>query len=183
MGKYPEIEEKINKRVEGFHGELKTIRAGRASASVLDKVAIDYYGTMTPIAQVGSISSPEPRMLVIQPWDATILKDIEKAILKSEIGIAPQNDGKVIRLNFPPLTEERRKELVKTVKKYSEEAKVQVRNVRRDALEDFKDLKKKSEITEDDLKAAEKDIQTLTDKYIKEIDDITAAKEKEILEV
>ncbi len=183
MGKYPEIEEKMNKRVEGFHGELKTIRAGRASASVLDKVAIDYYGTMTPIAQVGSISSPEPRMLVIQPWDATILKDIEKAILKSEIGIAPQNDGKVIRLNFPPLTEERRKELVKTVKKYSEEAKVQVRNVRRDALEDFKDLKKKSEITEDDLKAAEKDIQTLTDKYIKEIDDITAAKEKEILEV
>ena len=183
MGKYPEIEEKMNKRVEGFHGELKTIRAGRASASVLDKVAIDYYGTMTPIAQVGSISSPEPRMLVIQPWDATILKDIEKAILKSEIGIAPQNDGKVIRLNFPPLTEERRKELVKTVKKYSEEAKVQVRNVRRDALEDFKDLKKKSEITEDELKAAEKDIQTLTDKYIKEIDDITAAKEKEILEV
>ncbi len=183
MGKYPEIEEKMNKRVEGFHGELKTIRAGRANASVLDKVAIDYYGTMTPVAQVGSISSPEPRMLVIQPWDASIIKEIEKAILKSEIGIAPQNDGKVIRLNFPPLTEERRKELVKTVKKYSEEAKVQVRNVRRDALEDFKDLKKKSEITEDDLKAAEKDIQTLTDKYIKEIDDITAAKEKEILEV
>ena len=183
MGKYPEIEERMNKRVEGFHGELKTIRAGRANASVLDKVAIDYYGTMTPIAQVGSISSPEPRMLVIQPWDGSILGEIEKAILKSEIGIAPQNDGKVIRLNFPPLTEERRKELVKTVKKYSEEAKVQVRNVRRDALEDFKDLKKKSEITEDDLKAAEKDIQTLTDKFIKEIDDITAAKEKEILEV
>lgn len=183
MGKYPEIEERMNKRVEGFHGELKTIRAGRANASVLDKVAIDYYGTMTPVAQVGSISSPEPRMLVIQPWDGSILGEIEKAILKSEIGIAPQNDGKVIRLNFPPLTEERRKELVKTVKKYSEEAKVQVRNVRRDALEDFKDLKKKSEITEDDLKAAEKDIQTLTDKYIKEIDDITAAKEKEILEV
>ena len=183
MGKYPEIEEKMNKRVEGFNGELKTIRAGRANASVLDKVAIDYYGSMTPVAQVGSISSPEPRMLVIQPWDASVLKEIEKAILKSDIGIAPQNDGKVIRLSFPPLTEERRKELVKTVKKYSEEAKVQVRNVRRDALEDYKTMKKNSEITEDDFKNAEKDIQSLTDKFIKEIDDITAAKEKEILEV
>ena len=183
MAKYPEIEEKMNKRVEGFNGELKTIRAGRANASVLDKVAIDYYGSMTPVAQVGSISSPEPRMLVIQPWDASVLKEIEKAILKSDIGIAPQNDGKVIRLSCPPLTEERRKELVKTVKKYSEEAKVQVRNVRRDALEDYKTMKKNSEITEDDFKNAEKDIQALTDKFIKEIDDITAAKEKEILEV
>ena len=183
MAKYPEIEEKMNKRVEGFNGELKTIRAGRANASVLDKVAIDYYGSMTPVAQVGSISSPEPRMLVIQPWDASVLKEIEKAILKSDIGIAPQNDGKVIRLSFPPLTEERRKELVKTVKKYSEEAKVQVRNVRRDALEDYKTMKKNSEITEDDFKNAEKDIQALTDKFIKEIDDIPAAKEKEILEV
>ena len=183
MAKYPEIEEKMNKRVEGFNSELKTIRAGRANASVLDKIAIDYYGSMTPIAQVGSIASPEPRMLVIQPWDASVLKEIEKAILKSDIGIAPQNDGKVIRLNFPPLTEERRKELVKTVKKYSEEAKVQVRNVRRDALEDYKTMKKNSEITEDDLKNAEKDIQALTDKFIKEIDEITAAKEKEILEV
>ena len=122
MAKYPEIEERMNKRVEGFNGELKTIRAGRANASVLDKVAIDYYGSMTPIAQVGSISSPEPRMLVIQPWDVSVLKEIEKAIQKSDIGIEPQNDGKVIRLSFPPLTEERRKELVKTVKKYSEEA-------------------------------------------------------------
>lgn len=183
MAKYPEIEEKMNKRVDAYHSELKTIRAGRANASVLDKVVIDYYGSPTPVAQVGSISSPEPRMLVIQPWDMTILKEIEKAILKSEIGIAPQNDGKVIRLNFPPLTEERRKELVKQVKKYAEEAKVQVRNVRRDALEDYKAKKKNSEITEDDLKNAEKDIQNLTDKFIKEIDDITAAKEKEILEV
>ncbi len=183
MGKYPEVEEKMNKRVEGFAGELKTIRAGRANATVLDKVAIDYYGTMTPVAQVGSISSPEPRMLVIQPWDASILKEIEKAILKSDIGIAPQNDGKVIRLNFPPLTEERRKELVKLVKKYSEEAKVQVRNVRRDAMDEYKDKKKKSEITEDDLKNIEKDIQNLTDKFVKEIEDITSAKEKEILEV
>ena len=183
MGNYPEIEEKMNKRIEGFAGELKTIRAGRANATVLDKVAIDYYGSMTPVAQVGSISSPEPRMLVIQPWDVSILKEIEKAILKSDIGIAPQNDGKVIRLAFPPLTEERRKELVKTVKKYSEEAKVQIRNVRRDAMDDYKEKKKKSEITEDDLKGIEKDIQTLTDKYIKEIDDITASKEKEITEV
>lgn len=183
MGKYPEIEEKMNRRIEGFASELKTIRAGRANATVLDKVAIDYYGTMTPVAQVGSISSPEPRMLVIQPWDVSVLKEIEKAIQKSDLGIAPQNDGKVIRLSFPPLTEERRKELVKLVKKYSEEAKVQIRNVRRDAMDMYKDQKKKSEITEDELKGIEKDIQNLTDAHIKEIDEITAGKEKEILEV
>ncbi|MCI8520466.1 MAG: ribosome recycling factor [Clostridia bacterium] len=183
MGKYPEIEAKMEKRIDGYAGELKTIRAGRANASVLDKVAIDYYGTMTPIQQVGSISSPEPRLLVIQPWDTTVLKEIEKAINASDIGISPQNDGKVIRLNFPPLTEERRKELVKTVKKYTEEAKVQIRNIRRDALEQFKTQKKNGEITEDDQKEAEKDIQNLTDKYVKEIDSICAAKEKEILEV
>ena len=170
MGKYPEIESKMEKRIDGYSGELKTIRAGRANASVLDKVAIDYYGTMTPINQVGAISSPEPRMLVIQPWDASVLKEIEKAINISDIGIAPQNDGKVIRLSFPPLTEERRKELVKTVKKYSEEAKVQIRNIRRDAMETFKAQKKNGEITEDDLKGIEKDIQNLTDKYIKEIE-------------
>lgn len=183
MGKYPEIEEKMNKRVEGFNGELKTIRAGRANAQVLDKVSVDYYGSATPIAQVGSISSPEPRLLVIQPWDMSILKDIEKAILKSELGVTPQNDGKVIRLSFPPLTEERRKELVKTVKKYSEEAKIQIRNVRRDAMDDYKAQKKNGEVTEDELKTIEKDIQALTDKFIKEIDEITSAKEKEILEV
>ena len=183
MANYPEYEDRMNKRVEGFNSELKTIRAGRANASVLDKVAVEYYGAVTPVAQIGSISTPEPRMLVIQPWDASILGEIEKAINKSEIGITPQNDGKVIRLNFPPLTEERRKELVKTVKKYSEEAKIQIRNVRRDAMDDFKKKQKASEITEDDLKGIEKDIQNLTDKYIKEIDDITAAKEKEILEV
>ncbi len=183
MGKYPEIEAKMEKRTDGYAEELKTIRAGRANASVLDKVAIDYYGTMTPINQVGSIASPEPRMLVIQPWDASVLKEIEKAINKSDIGITPQNDGKVIRLNFPPLTEERRKELVKTVKKYTEEAKIQIRNVRRDAMDAFKAQKKNGEITEDDLKEIEKDIQNLTDKYIKEIDSIDAAKEKEIIEV
>ncbi len=183
MGKYPEIESKMEKRIEGYSSELKTIRAGRANASVLDKVSIDYYGTKTPIAQVGSISSPEPRLLVIQPWDASVLKEIEKAINASDIGISPQNDGKVIRLNFPPLTEERRKELVKTVKKYTEEAKVQIRNIRRDALEKFKAQKKNGEITEDDVKEAEKDIQKLTDNYVKEIDGVCADKEKEILEV
>jgi ribosome recycling factor len=183
MANYPEYEEKMNKRVDDFHAELKTIRAGRANASVLDKIAVEYYGTMTPVAQIGSISTPEPRMLVIQPWDQSVLGAIEKAINKSEIGIAPQNDGKVIRLNFPPLTEERRIELVKTVKKYSEEAKVQIRNIRRDALDDFKKKQKASEITEDDFKGIEKDIQNLTDRFVKEIDDITASKEKEILDV
>lgn len=183
MGKYPEIEAKMEKRINGYAGELKTIRAGRANASILDKVAIDYYGTMTPVAQVGSISAPDARTLVIQPWDGSILKEIEKAINASEIGITPQNDGKVIRLNFPPLTEERRKELVKQVKKYTEEAKVQIRNARRDAMDDYKKQKKDGDLTEDDLKGIEKDIQNLTDKYIKEIDDICADKEKEILEV
>lgn len=183
MGKYPEIEQKMNKRVDGFQSELKTIRAGRANASVLDKVYVEYYGTMTPIGQVGSISSPEPRSLVIQPWDISILKEIEKAIQASDLGLSPQNDGKVIRLNFPPLTEERRKELVKQVKKYTEEAKVQIRNVRRDAMDGLKAQKKNGELTEDDVKNAEKDIQNLTDKYIKEIDDIYAVKEKEIIEI
>lgn len=183
MGKYPEIEAKMEKRINGYAGELKTIRAGRANASILDKVAIDYYGTMTPVAQVGSISVPEARTLIIQPWDGSVLKQIEKAINASDIGIAPQNDGKVIRLNFPPLTEERRKELVKQVKKYTEEAKVSIRNVRRDALEDLKKQKKNGDITEDDQKEMEKDIQNLTDKYTKEIDNICADKEKEILEV
>ena len=183
MGKYPEIEKKMDKRIDGLVSEFKTIRAGRANASVLDKIAIDYYGTMTPIQQVGSISSPEPRMLVIQPWDASVLSEIEKAINKSELGLSPQNDGKVIRLNFPPLTEDRRRELVKMVKKYAEEAKVQIRNARRDGIESYKKQKKDGEITEDDLKTIEKDIQDMTDKYIKEIDSITADKEKEITEI
>ena len=183
MGKYPEIEAKMEKRINGYASELKTIRAGRANASILDKVAIDYYGSMTPVAQVGSISVPDARTLVVQPWDASVLKEIEKAINASDIGITPQNDGKVIRLNFPPLTEERRKELVKQVKKYTEEAKVQIRNARRDAMDDFKKQKKDGDLTEDDLKGIEKDIQNLTDKCIKEIDDICADKEKEILEV
>lgn len=183
MAKYPEVEKKMEKRVNGLLSEFKTIRAGRANASVLDKISVEYYGTLTPVNQVGSISSPEPRLLVIQPWDTTLLKEIEKAINKSELGISPQNDGKVIRLSFPPLTEERRKELVKQVKKYAEEAKVQIRNARRDGIEMYKKQKKDGEITEDDMKEIEKDIQNLTDKYIKEIDTVTAEKEKEITEI
>lgn len=183
MGKYPEVEAKMEKRIDGLMSEFKTIRAGRANASVLDKISVEYYGTMTPVNQVGTISVPEPRMLVIQPWDTTLLNDIVKAINKSDIGIAPQNDGKVIRLNFPPLTEERRKELGKLVKKYGEEAKVQIRNIRRDALDMYKKQKKDGDITEDELKDIEKDIQNMTDKYIKKIDTVTAEKEKEIIEL
>lgn len=183
MANYPEVESKMEKRVQGLLGEYKTIRAGRANPSVLDKISVEYYGSLTPINQVGSISSPEPRLLVIQPWDTTLLREIEKAINKSDLGISPQNDGKVIRLSFPPLTEERRKELVKQVKKYAEETKVQIRNARRDGIEMYKKQKKDGEITEDDMKKIEKDIQTLTDKYIKEIDSISADKEKEITEL
>lgn len=183
MSNYPEVEQKMKKRIEGFEGELKTIRAGRANASVLDKISVEYYGSMTPIGQVGAISSPDPRTLVIQPWDMTVLKEIEKAIQASDLGITPQNDGKVIRLSFPPLTEERRKELAKMVKKYSEEAKVQVRNARRDGIEAVKAQKKNGEITEDDVKAAEKDIQKLTDKYVALVDTIEADKIKEITEI
>lgn len=183
MGNYPQVEEKMQKRIAGLEGELKTIRAGRANAAVLDKITVEYYGSMSPIAQIGSIASPDPRTLVIQPWDATALKSIEKAIQTSDLGIAPQNDGKVIRLSFPPLTEERRKELAKLVKKYAEETKVQIRNARRDGLEEVKTQKKNGEITEDDVKAAEKDIQKLTDKYIAIADEIEAAKTKEIMEI
>ena len=183
MGKYPEIEQRMEKRIKGYESELKTIRAGSANASVLDKITVEYYGSMMPINQVASISRPDPKQLVITPYDGSVLKGIEKAINKSELGITPQNDGKVIRLNFPPLTEERRRDLVKLVKKYTEEAKVSIRNVRRDAMDDFKAQKKKSEITEDDLKNIEKDIQKLTDKYIKDLEGIASAKEKEILEV
>ena len=183
MAKYPDVENKMSKRVDAYAGELKTIRAGRASAAVLDKVAIDYYGVSTPVQQVGQISSPEPRMLVVQPYDPSILSAIEKAIAASDLGISPQNDGKVIRLSFPPLTEERRKELVKTVRKYTEEAKVQIRNIRRDFLDDLKKQKKNGEVTEDDIKGMEKDIQKLTDKNVAEIDGISSAKEKEITEV
>lgn len=183
MSAYQIYEEKMQKTITAFQNEMNSIRAGRANPAVLDRVTVDYYGTPTPVAQVGSISVPEPHMIMIQPWDASIVKEVEKAIIKSEIGITPNSDGKVIRLAFPPLTEERRKELVKSVSKKAEDSKVAVRNVRRDALDDFKNKKKNAEITEDDLKGAEKDIQDLTDRYCKELDRLSAAKEKEIMEI
>lgn len=180
---YKNIEEKMKKTINVLKDELNGVRAGRANASILDRIMVEYYGTPTPINQLGSISVPEPRVIVIQPWDAKILKDIEKEIQKSDIGINPNNDGKVIRLVFPPLTEERRKELTKVVKKYGEDSKVAIRSIRRDGIERMKALKKDGDITEDDLKNAEKDIQNLTDKYVAEIDKIVVSKEEEILEV
>ncbi len=176
-------EEKMGKTIAVLEREYKTIRAGRANVSVLDKVQVDYYGCPTPIQQMAAVSVPEPRTLLIQPWDVSTLKDIEKAILTSDIGINPQNDGKVIRMSFPPLTEERRKEIVKGVHKVAEENKVAIRNTRRDALEKLKALKKDNVITEDDLTNGEKKIQNLTDKFCKEADELAALKEKEILEI
>ncbi len=178
-----EIQEKMEKTINVLKQDLAAIRAGKANAAVLDKISIDYYGTQTPVTQLSNISVPEARTLVIQPYDASVLKSIEKAIQASDIGINPQNDGKVIRLIFPPLTEERRKELVKTVAKTAENSKIAVRSIRRDGIEKFKSMEKKSEITEDDLKKAEKDIQDTTDKFCKQIDDIAAKKSSEILEI
>ena len=183
MSDYKEFESKMKKTCEALTAQLATIRAGRANAAVLDQIQVDYYGVPTPIQQVASISTPDPRSLVIQPWDGSVLKGIEKAILASELGINPQNDGRMIRLVFPPLTEERRKDLAKQTKKYGEEAKVAIRNIRRDAIEKFKKQQKASEITEDDYKTIEKDIQKLTDDYIKEVDNIADAKEKELFEI
>jgi len=180
---YAPYEEKMNKTVASLESEYAAIRAGRANPAVLDKLTVEYYGAPTPINQIAAISVPEPRMLVIAPWDPSQLKAIEKAILASDIGITPTNDGKSIRLSFPTLTEERRKDLVKQVRKYAEESKVAVRNIRRDGLEFFKARKKKSEITEDDMRAVEKDLQDMTDKFCKKVDEVCARKEKELLEV
>ena len=176
-------EEKMNKTVSVLERDYKSIRAGRANASVLDRITVDYYGTPTPIQQMAAVSVPEARILLIQPWDASTIKDIEKAILTSDIGINPQNDGRVIRLSFPPLTEERRREIVKDVHKAAEDSKVAIRNLRRDAIEKLKGMKKDSKITEDDMNDGEKKIQNLTDKFCKEIDGLAAAKEKEIMEI
>lgn len=176
-------EEKMSKTISVLERDYKSIRAGRANASVLDRITVDYYGAPTPIQQMAAVSTPEPRVLMIQPWDATTIKDIEKAILISDIGINPQNDGRVIRLSFPPLTEERRKEIVKEVKKLAEENKVAIRNTRRDAIEKLKGLKKANTITEDDVANGEKKIQNLTDKACKEIDELASVKEKEILDI
>lgn len=178
-----DFESKIQKAIAHFIEDLATVRAGRASASVLEKIMVDYYGTPTPVTQVGNVNSPDPRSLVIQPWDQNLVKEIEKAIQKSDLGINPTNDGKVIRLAFPPLTEERRKELVKAVSKKTEDAKIAVRNVRRDAMDALKKQKKDGELTEDDLKDMEKDFQKVVDKAIKEIDDISVKKDKEIMEI
>ena len=174
---------KMEKSIEVMKQDFNTIRAGRANAAVLDKITVDYYGTATPIQQIASISTPEPRMLSIQPWDASALKLIEKAILASDLGINPTNDGKVIRLLFPQLTEERRRDLIKSVKKMTEDTKVAIRNVRREALETFKKQQKASEITEDDLKALEKDMQELTDKHCKLADGESFKKEQELLAI
>ena len=176
-------EEKMGKVVSNLAAEFTTIRAGRPAVTVLDKVYADYYGSPTQITQMASVSIADGRTMVIKPYDKTALRGIEKAIQTSDIGINPQNDGEVIRLTFPPLTEDRRKELVKQISKYGEEAKVAVRNVRRDAIDRIKALKKNGEITEDDQANGEKQIQNLTDKYTKEIDNTVAKKEKELLEV
>ena len=175
--------EKMNKSLNALGNEFAGIRAGRANPGVLDKVMVDYYGSPTPINQMAAVSVAEARILVVQPWDVSTLKSIEKAILASDVGITPTNDGKVLRLVFPQLTEDRRKELCKSVKKYGEESKVAVRSIRRDSIEKFKAMKKNSEITEDDLKGCEKKVQNLTDDFCAQIDKMVAEKEKEIMSI
>ena len=176
-------EEKMQKTMSSLEEDLNTIRAGRANPHVLNKITVEYYGAQTPISQVGNITVPEGRILQIQPWDMSAMKAIEKAILASDIGITPSNDGKVIRLVFPELTEERRKALTKDVKKKGEDAKVAVRNIRRDGMDTFKKMGKKSELTEDDVKSLEDDLQKLTDKYVLEVDKLVEAKSKDILSI
>ena len=180
---FKDFTRKMEKTLEVLASDFGAVRAGRANAQVLDRISVEYYGVDTPIAQVGSISSPDARTLVIQPWDSSLLRPIEKAIQLSDLGINPQNDGRAIRLNFPQLTEERRKELVKQIHKYAESGKVAVRNIRRDAMDNFKKQEKKSEITEDELKLVEKDLQKLTDDSCKKLDELLAKKEKELMAV
>ena len=180
---YSHIEEKMKKSLNVLDEQLGNVRAGRANPKILDKILVDYYGTPTPINQVANIMVPEARMITIQPWDSSLLKEIEKEIQKSDIGINPNNDGKLIRLVFPELTEERRKELVKEIKKMAEDAKVVIRNIRRDGIDEFKTKQKNNEITEDDLRNAEEQIQKLTDKYIGLIDNAASDKEKEVMSV
>lgn len=180
---YKKYEEKMEKSISVYEENLSEVRAGRANPAILNKIKVDYYGTPTPINQLAGVSVPEARLIVIQPWDMSILKEIEKAILVSDIGINPNNDGKVIRLAFPELNEERRKELVKDIKKMAEEAKVAIRSIRREAIDDGKAMQKEAQMTEDELAKAEEDIQKLTDKKIAEIDRILAEKEKEVMSV
>lgn len=178
-----ELESKMIKTIERLEENFSEVRAGRANPAILNKVSVEYYGTPTPINQIAGISVPEARMIVIQPWDMSVLKDIEKAILASDIGLNPNNDGKVIRLNFPELTEERRKELVKEIKKTAEETKVSIRNIRRDGMEKIKADLKNGDITEDEKAKSEDDVQKLTDKYVAQIDKILENKEKEIMNI
>ena len=178
---FKDFERRMNKALDHLDEEFGAVRAGRANAKVLDRITVEYYGSETPLNGVATISSPDARTLVISPWDTKLLKDIQKAIQVSDLGINPQNDGRVIRLTFPMLTEDRRKELVKQVKKYAEDAKVAMRNIRRDGMDYVKKLKKNSEITEDEQKKAEKDLQDMLDKMIKKVDEATAAKEKELM--
>ncbi|MDR3121814.1 MAG: ribosome recycling factor [Clostridiales bacterium] len=180
---YQPYTEKMTKTIGVLREEFSAIRAGRANPALLDKITVDYYGTQTPINQLSNVSVPEARVILIQPWEAKLVKDVEKAIQKSDIGINPNNDGKVIRLVFPMLNEERRKELSKTTKKLAEDAKVAIRAIRRDAVEQFKKQKKTNEMTEDDLKDAEKEIQTLTEKFIADVEKVLEEKEKEIMEI
>ena len=180
---YNQFIEKMDKTISFLKDQMNTVRAGRANPAILDRITVQYYGTDTPINQIAGIAVPEARLLVITPWDGSALKDIEKAIQKSDIGINPQNDGKSIKLIFPPLTEERRLQLTKLTKTYGEDAKTAVRNVRREAVEFFKNQKKKSIITEDEQKDSEKEIQNFTDKHIVEIDKVVAAKDKELMEI
>ncbi len=178
-----EAENKMGKTISVYKEELQSIRAGRANPGLLDKINVDYYGQITPLKQVGSISAPEPRLLVIQPWDAKLIPVIEKEILKSDLGINPSNDGKLIRLVIPQLTEERRKDLTKLVKKNGENAKVAIRNTRRDSLDKIKKMEKAKEISEDEMKKAEDELQKITDKYIEQVDEITKKKEEELMEI
>lgn len=178
-----ELEERMQKTIDVFNQNLSEVRAGRANPAILNKISVEYYGVSTPINQVAGISVPEARMIVIQPWDASVLKEIEKAILASDIGLNPNNDGKVIRLNFPELTEERRKDLVKDIRKTAEEARVAIRSIRRDGMEDAKTRCKNSEITEDDKATIEDKVQKLTDKYVAEIDKMLENKEKEVMSI
>lgn len=180
---YENIEEKMKKALSVLEEQLAGVRAGRANPKILDKILVEYYGVPTPINQLANVMVPEARMITIQPWDANVLKEVEKAILKSDIGINPNNDGKIIRLVFPELTEDRRKELVKEIKKMAEETKIVLRNVRRDGIEEFKAKQKASEITEDDLRNAEEEIQKITDKYVALVEKTIGEKEKEIMSI
>ena len=180
---YKIYEEKMKKSIDSVAADFASVRAGRANAAVLDRIMVDYYGSPTPIQQIAAISSPDPRTLMIQPWDTTAVKSIEKAIQNSDLGINPQNDGRSLRLSFPQMSEERRKELVKQIRKYAEGGKVAIRNIRRDAIDNFKKQEKKAEITEDEMKQVEKDLQKLTDDSCKKLDDLLAKKEKELMAV